>query len=102
MRLGGLQLGLPRQADIKDVQRALRQPSICIKGDLYVQTIEASILSAMNSRTMEIPADWKPAILDGKVTAINGAAPKRKSFKVETHWTKLDKALRERWLQVLD
>jgi hypothetical protein len=32
--------------------------------------IETNILNSMNSRTLEILADWKPAILDGKVTAI--------------------------------
>jgi hypothetical protein len=38
----------------------------------------------MNSRTLEILADWEQAILDGKVTAINGAAPKRRTVKLET------------------
>jgi len=33
---------------------------------------------------MEILADWKLAILDGTVTAINGTAPKRRTIKVET------------------
>jgi len=46
----------------------------------------------MNSRTMEILADWKPTILDRTVTAINGAAPKRRAVKVEIQfgprWTK--------------
>jgi hypothetical protein len=55
---------------------ALRHTTIRTTGDVYVQMIETSILNAMNSRTLEILADWKPAILDGKVTAINGAAPK--------------------------
>jgi hypothetical protein len=48
-----------------------------------VQTIEASVLNAMNSRTMEILADWKPAILEGQtVTPIDTAAPKRRTVKV--------------------
>jgi hypothetical protein len=38
---------------------------------------------------MEILADWKPAILDGKVRAINGAAPKRRSVKVDTQLDQL-------------
>lgn len=54
-----------------------------------MQTIEASVLNAMNSRTMEILADWKPTILDGKVTAISGAAPKRRSVKVDTQLDQL-------------
>jgi hypothetical protein len=62
---------------------ALRHASIKTTGDVYVQTIETSVLNAMNSRTMEILADWKPAILEGKVTGIDGAAPKRRTVKVE-------------------
>ena len=59
-------------------------------GDVYVQMIEASVLTAMNSRTVDILADWKPAILDGKVTAINGVAPKRRTVKVETQLDQVD------------
>jgi hypothetical protein len=33
---------------------------------------------------MEILADGKPAILDGKVTPINNAAPKGRTVKLET------------------
>ena len=58
-------------------------------GDIYVQTIETSVLNAMNSRTMEILADWKPAILDGILTAISGAAPKRRTVKVESQLDQL-------------
>jgi hypothetical protein len=54
-----------------------------------VQTIETSFLNAMNSRTMEILANWKPAILNRKVTAINGAAPKRRTVKVENQLDQL-------------
>jgi len=75
---------LQHHGTLKDAQGALRHASIKTTGDVYVQTIETSVLNAMNSRTMEILADWKPAILDGKVTAINGAAPKRRTVNVET------------------
>jgi hypothetical protein len=53
----------------------------------------------MNSRTLTILADWKPAILDGRVRAIHRAAPKRRTVKLETQ---LDQALKEGWLQVLE
>ena len=49
-----------------------------------MQTIEANLLNAMNSRTVEIVADWKLAILDGKMMAINSAAPKGRTVKAET------------------
>jgi integrase len=74
---------LQHHGTLKDAQGALRHASIKTTGDVYVQTIETSVLNAMNSRTMEILADWKPAILDGKVTGIDGAAPKRRTVKVE-------------------
>jgi hypothetical protein len=80
---------LQHHGTLKDAQGALRHASIKTTGDVYVQTIETSVLNAMNSRTMEILADWKPAILDGKVTAINGAAPKRRSVKVDTQLDQL-------------
>ena len=64
------------QRHLRPICAARRHASIRTTGDVYVQTIEKSVLSAMNSRTLETLADWKPAILNGKVTAINGAAPK--------------------------
>ena len=75
---------LQHHGTLKDAQGALRHASIKTTGDVYVQMIEASVLNAMNSRTMEILTDWKPAILDGKVTVINESVPKRRTVKVET------------------
>ena len=57
---------LRHHGTLKDAQGALRHASIRTTGDVYVQTIEKSVLSAMNSRTLEILADWKPAILNGR------------------------------------
>jgi hypothetical protein len=74
---------LQHHGTLKDAQGALWHASIKTTGDVYVQTIETSVLNAMNSRTMEILADSKPGILDGKVTGIDGAAPKRRTVKVE-------------------
>jgi hypothetical protein len=52
-------------------------------GDVYIQTIEASVLNAMNSRTTEILSDWKPAMVCGKnVKPTDGAVPRRRVLKV--------------------
>jgi hypothetical protein len=56
---------LQHHGTLKDAQGALRHASIRTTGDVYVQTIEASVLSAMNSRTVEILSGWKPLILNG-------------------------------------
>jgi len=77
---------LQHHGTLKDAQGALRHTSIRTTRDVYVQT---SVLNAMNSRTMEILADWKPAILEGKVTLISDAAPKRRTVKVETQLDQL-------------
>jgi integrase len=43
---------LQKHGSLKDAQGALRHASIKTTGDVYVQTIEESVLNAMNSRTM--------------------------------------------------
>jgi hypothetical protein len=53
---------LQRHGTLKDAQGALRHASIQTTGNVYVQTIEASVLNAMNSRTTEILSTKKPAI----------------------------------------
>src|SRR5271165_788600 len=45
---------LQEHGTLKDAQGALRHASIRTTGDVYMQTIESSVLSAMNSRTMQI------------------------------------------------
>ena len=37
----------------------LRHASIKTTGDVYVQTIEQSVLAAVNSRTSAVLGDWK-------------------------------------------
>jgi hypothetical protein len=37
----------------------LRHASIKTTGDVYVQTIEQSLLAAVNSRTLAVLRDWK-------------------------------------------
>jgi hypothetical protein len=57
---------LQKHGSLKDAQGALRHASIKTTGDVYVQTIEESVLNAMNSRTMGILAGWEhPALIDG-------------------------------------
>jgi len=61
----------------------LRHASIQTTGDVYVQTIEKSVLIAMNSRTVEILTDWEPTIMSGtNVATIDPATPKRRSLRV--------------------
>lgn len=43
---------------LKDTQGMLRHASIKTTGDVYVQTIEQSVLAAVNSRTSAVLGDW--------------------------------------------
>ena len=83
---------LQHHGTLKDAQGALRHASIKTTGDVYVQTVETSVLNAMNSRTMEILSDWKPSILDGKVTAIKGGGSEEENRQgrnsLGPSWTK--------------
>jgi integrase len=45
---------LQEHGTLKDAQEALRHASIRTTGDVYMQTIESSVLGAMNSRTKQI------------------------------------------------
>jgi hypothetical protein len=63
---------LQHHGTLKDAQGALRHASIRTTGDVYVQTIEASVLNAMNSRTFEILSGWKPLILNGSAEVTAG------------------------------
>jgi hypothetical protein len=57
---------LQKHGSLKDAQGALRHASINTTGDVYVPTIEESVLNAMNCRTMGILAGWEhPALIDG-------------------------------------
>jgi hypothetical protein len=86
---------LQHHGTLKDAQGALRHASIKTTGDVYVQTIRDECPDAMNSRKTDILADWKPAILEGKVTSMNGAVPKRRVVRSKLNWTKLDQALKK-------
>jgi hypothetical protein len=54
---------LQHYGPLKDAQGALRHASIKTTGDVHMQTIESSVLDAMNARTKEILSAWKPSPL---------------------------------------
>ncbi len=73
---------LQHHGSLKDAQGALRHASIQTTGNVYMQQIEQSVLKAMNSRTMEILAGWKPTMFAAThVTDTGGAATKRRTLK---------------------
>jgi integrase len=75
---------MQKHGTLKDAQGALRHASIQTTGDVYVQTIEASVLNAMNSRTTEIFAARMPAMLsESKVSIVEPITPKRRTLRVE-------------------
>ena len=63
---------LQEHGTLKDAQGALRHASIRTTGDVYMQTIETSVLNAMNSRTMQILAGWEhPALTHAAAAMVN-------------------------------
>ena len=54
---------LQEHGTLKDAQGALRHASIRTTGDVYMQTIESSVLHAMNSRTMQILDGWEHPVM---------------------------------------
>jgi integrase len=56
---------LQEHGTLKDAQGALRHASIQTTGDIYMQTIEASVLNAMNSRTTQVLAGWEHPVTTG-------------------------------------
>lgn len=61
---------------LKDTQGALRHASIRTTGDVYVQTLDASVAKAVNSRTAAVLKDWRPKVetmgLKGRNLRSNG------------------------------
>jgi hypothetical protein len=70
----------------------LRHASIRTTGDVYMQTIESSVLSAMNSRTMQILADKEKAVTAASKMPVRKAlVPKVRGFWLQGlcgNWTK--------------
>lgn len=50
---------MQQHGTLKDTQGMLRHASIKTTGDVYVQTIEQSVLAAVNSRTSAVLGNWK-------------------------------------------
>jgi integrase len=68
---------LQEHGTLKDAQGALRHASIQTTGDVYMQTIEASVLHAMNSRTTQILAGWEhPATTGSGIADQENPVPK--------------------------
>jgi len=49
---------MQQHGTLKDTQGMLRHASIKTTGDVYVQTIERSVLAAVNSRTSAVLGNW--------------------------------------------
>ncbi len=49
---------MQQHGTLKDTQSLLRHASIRTTGDVYVQTIEQSVVAAVNSRTSAVLGDW--------------------------------------------
>ena len=64
---------MQKHGSLKDTQGALRHASIKTTGDVYVQTIEESVLGAMNSRTTGILAGWEHPALTDKAMPVQDA-----------------------------
>ena len=50
---------MQQHGTMKDTQGMLRHASTTTTGDVYVQTIEESVLAAVNSRRSAVLGDWK-------------------------------------------
>ena len=60
---------MQQHGTLKDTQGMLRHASIKTTGDVYVQTIEQSVLAAVNSRTSAVLGDWR---MPGKNLGLKG------------------------------
>jgi hypothetical protein len=70
---------------LKDVQGALRHASIKTTGDIYVQTLESSVLAALNSRTDQILKNRKGIVAPQHATIVPaGRRMRGKTTKVQT------------------
>ena len=72
---------LQEHGTLKDAQGALRHASIRTTGDVYMQTIESSVLNAMNSRTMQILTGKEKTVTTGsKMPAGKALVPKARKL----------------------
>lgn len=53
---------MQKRGSLKDAQGILRHSSIKTTGDIYVHTIERSVVDAVNSRTAAVLEGWETSI----------------------------------------
>jgi integrase len=81
---------LQKHGTLKDAQGALRHASIKTTGDVYMQTIEASVLDAVNSRTRQILAGWKGTVVSGAEPSVPKARQRRVREETQAGLSHLD------------
>jgi integrase len=64
---------MQKHGTLKDTQSMLRHASIQTTGDVYVQTIEKSVLNAVNSRTAALLDGWSAPV---KEMGLQGRKPR--------------------------
>ena len=65
---------MQKHGTLKDTQGILRHASITTTGDVYVQTIEQSVLKAVNSRTAAVLEGWTAPVESMGVAGRNCSA----------------------------
>jgi integrase len=66
---------MQRHGTLKDTQSMLRHASIRTTGDVYVQTIEESVVAAVNSRTSAVLGNWAAPLGELGLKGRNPKAP---------------------------
>ena len=77
---------MQQHGTLKDTQSMLRHASIRTTGDVYVQTIEQSVVAAVNSRTSAVLGNWLVPVGELGLKGRNPKAPeaiRRSSAKPE-------------------
>jgi hypothetical protein len=67
---------MQKHGTLKDAQGVLRHASIKTTGDVYVQTIEQSVLQAVNSRTNAVLNGWTAPVKKRELKGRNLRGPK--------------------------
>ena len=62
---------MQHHGSLKDTQGMLRHASIKTTGDVYVQTVEQSVLQSVNSRTAAVLEGWTAPVKELGVKGIN-------------------------------
>jgi hypothetical protein len=81
---------LQEHGTLKDAQGALRHASIKTTGDVYMQTIEASVLDAVNSRTRQILAGRRGSVVSGAKPIVPKARQRKLIGEIQGGLSQLD------------